>query len=162
MLEWADASSMPSFRRGNKERLPARNQPVISEPMPHILLIDDDAMLRDVLATALVKAGHTVVQAEDGRQGVKLFRAAPADLVITDLVMPDSDGLEAIVALHREWPALPIIAMSGDTAHASLYLSMATKLGARRALAKPFAAPELLQVVDELLLRPPAAAGALK
>jgi DNA-binding response OmpR family regulator len=128
--------------------------------MPRLLLIDDDAMVREVLAAALVRAGHTIVQAEDGRRGVNLFRAEPADLVITDLVMPDSEGLEVIVALHREWPALPIIAMSGGTAHSSLYLSLATKLGARRALAKPFASTELLQVIDELLLRPPDAAGA--
>jgi DNA-binding response OmpR family regulator len=119
--------------------------------MARLLLIDDDAMLRDVLATALVQAGHTVVQANDGREGAKLFRAEPADIVITDLVMPDREGLETIIALHREWPELPIIAMSGGDTRSSVYLALAASLGARRILAKPFGRDVLLHAIDELL-----------
>jgi len=125
-----------------------------------LLLIDDDPHLREVLAMALAQAGHTVMQAEGGRQGTQLFRATPADLVITDLVMPDREGLETIVALHREWPALPIIAMSGGVPHSAVYLAMADKLGASRTLAKPFAPSVLLRAIEELLApsaQPPAA-----
>lgn len=123
--------------------------------MARLLIIDDDDLLREVLATALVQAGHIVLQARNGRQGAELFRVEPADLVITDLIMPDREGLETIIALHRELPALPIIAMSGGTAHSKLYLDTATKLGARRTLAKPFAPAALLRAIDELLAPPP-------
>ena len=122
--------------------------------MAHLLLIDDDSILREVLAMALVQAGHTVVQAADGRHGANFFRAAPADLVITDLVMPDREGLETIAELHREWPTLPIIAMSGGATRSALYLAMANRLGARRTLAKPFAPRVLLRAIDELLPTP--------
>jgi len=128
--------------------------------MSRLLLIDDDAAHREILAIALAHAGHTVVQAVDGRHGADLFRVEPADLVITDVVMPNREGLETIAALRRDWPALPIIAMSGDI-RAHLYLGMAAKLGAQRTLAKPFATETLLRLINELLEpRPgPPAAG---
>lgn len=127
--------------------------------MPRILLIDDDATVREVIATALIYAGHAVVQADGGRQGAKIFRAEPTDLVITDLVMPDREGLETIMALARERPNVPIIAMSGGM-RSPVYLALAAKLGAHRTLAKPFTADALLRVIDELLApqsKPPAA-----
>ena len=111
-------------------------------------------MLREVLAAALSHAGHTVVQADGGRQGEKIFRAEPADLVITDLVMPDREGLETIMALRRERPDLPIIAMSGGM-RSPVYLALAAKLGAQRTLAKPFAPEVLLRAIDELLASQP-------
>jgi DNA-binding response OmpR family regulator len=122
--------------------------------MPTILLTDDDTMLREMLATALAEAGHTVVQARDGKQATSLFRAQPADLVITDLIMPDGEGLESIAALHREWPEVPIIAISGVSPYSPLYLDLASKLGARRTLYKPFQIAELLGAIDDLLAPP--------
>lgn len=116
--------------------------------MPHLLLIDDDGLFREILAAALVRAGHVVVQAENGRQGAEFFRKAPADLVITDLVMPDREGIEMIAALRRDWPTLPIIAMSGGS---PVYLTLAARLGAQRTLAKPFAPPLLLRAIDDLI-----------
>jgi len=77
------------------------------------------------------------------------FHAEPVDLVITDIIMPDSEGLETIIALHRERPALPIIAMSDGAAYSSLYLTVATKLGARGAFTKPFASAVLLRAIDK-------------
>jgi DNA-binding NtrC family response regulator len=119
--------------------------------MAHLLLIDDDEVLREVLAEALTAAGHTVNQAADGRQA----RACSGiDLVITDLVMPEGEGLETIAALHRQRPDLPIIAISGVPTYSAVYLRMATRLGAHRSLSKPFPAAELLQLIDELLARP--------
>ena len=119
--------------------------------MAHILLIDDDDFLREVLASTLAQAGHTVVQARDGRQVVDFFRVESADLVITDLIMPDREGIETLVALRRETPGMPIIAMSGGSTHSGVYLATAVKLGARRALAKPFTPEVLLRAVDEVL-----------
>jgi DNA-binding response OmpR family regulator len=119
--------------------------------MARILLIDDDDPLRSVIAQNLVIAGHTVVQAADGRQGVDLFHTTPIDLVLTDLVMPGKEGVETIIELHRERPELPIIAMSGGMPRSAMYLDIAAKLGARRALAKPFTPETLLKAIDDVL-----------
>jgi len=128
--------------------------------MAQILLIDDDELLRGVLAKALGHAGHVVIQAADGQQGVELARATAVDLVITDLIMPVQEGVETIVKLRRERPTLPIIAISGGVTHAKLYLDIAAKIGARRILAKPFSPQELLAAIDEVFQRsPPATAS---
>ena len=119
--------------------------------MSRILLIDDDEMLRGVLAKALTHAGHSVLQAADGQQGVEITRAAPLDLVITDLVMPVKEGVETILVLKRERPKLPVIAISGGLSNSDLYLDIAARMGAKRILAKPFTPAELLQVIDEVL-----------
>jgi DNA-binding response OmpR family regulator len=123
--------------------------------MARILLIDDDDPLRSVIAQNLVIAGHTVIEAADGRQGVELFHVTPVDLVLTDLVMPGKEGVETIMELHAENPDLPIIAMSGGMPRSSMYLEIAAKLGARRALAKPFTPQELLKVISEVLAEAP-------
>ena len=120
--------------------------------MPKILVIDDDEAIRTLLAEALIATGHTVRLAADGNIGLKLFRAAPADLVITDLVMPEKEGLETIMELRREFPGVHIIAMSGGFAHdAGLYLHMAERLGAARVLRKPFRVAELTTAIAEVL-----------
>ncbi len=119
--------------------------------MASILLIDDDTSLREIIAMILEHAGHAVRQASDGSRGVALFRAAPADLVITDLIMPGQEGIQTIVELRREHPKLPIIAISGGLLNSELYLKLASKLGAHRTLAKPFSGDELLKAIDEIL-----------
>lgn len=119
--------------------------------MAKILLIDDDDALRRVLAKALGHAGHEVIQAADGQQGMDLARVAEADLVVTDLVMPVREGVETILQLRREKPALPIIAISGDGSNSELYLEIAAKIGAKRVLPKPFTPPELLGLIDAVL-----------
>ncbi|MES2697561.1 MAG: response regulator [Verrucomicrobiota bacterium] len=119
--------------------------------MLRILLIDDDEMLRNVLAKTLSYAGHTVIQAADGQQGVELSRVTPVDIVITDLVMPVKEGVETILILKRERPTLPIIAISGGVSNSKLYLEIAGKIGARRIVAKPFSPQELLQHVNEVM-----------
>ena len=123
--------------------------------MARILLIDDDPPLRSVLADALIRAGHKVTQAEDGRQGMEVFRTSPTDVVVTDLIMPGQEGLETIMQLRREFPALPIIAMSGGSvANSPLYLDMARRFGAQLALCKPFTADQLLKAIDSVLPPP--------
>ena len=119
--------------------------------MAQILLIDDDDLLRGVLAKALGYAGHSVIQAADGQQGVELARAAALDLVITDLVMPVQEGVETILTLRRERPNLPIIAISGGVSNSKLYLDIAGKVGAKRVLSKPFTPQELTAAIDEVL-----------
>ncbi|MDP1579238.1 MAG: response regulator [Candidatus Didemnitutus sp.] len=123
--------------------------------MADILLIDDDDLFRDVLANALERQGHHVRQAENGDAGLKMFRAQPADLVITDIVMPEKEGLDMIRDLRRDYPTARIIAMSGGLAQdAKLYLHMAGKFGALAVLAKPFPLTELREVVDRALAEP--------
>lgn len=118
---------------------------------PRILLIDDDRALRDVVAKSLAYAGHTVTQAEDGLQGIELARVATFDLVITDLVMPVKEGLETILALRQEFPALPVIAISGGLDNSTIYLDVAAKIGAKRILGKPFTPGELIKLIEEVL-----------
>jgi DNA-binding response OmpR family regulator len=119
--------------------------------MARILLIDDDELLRGVLAKALAHAGHTVVQAENGRQGVELLRQSTLDLVITDLIMPVQEGVETILQLRRERPGLPVIAISGGVNNSKFYLDIAGKMGAKHVLAKPFTPQELLKVISDVL-----------
>ena len=126
--------------------------------MARILIIEDDELLRDVLAKSLEQAGHVVTQASNGQAGVDLFRAEPAELVLTDLVMPVQEGVETIMQLRRYGPAVPIIAMSGGVPNSKLYLKIAGGIGAQRILAKPFTPQQLIEVVNELL--PPASTPA--
>ncbi len=123
--------------------------------MACILVVDDDPGIREVLSEALTFHGHEVVVATDGAQGLRVAASTPPDLVITDIVMPEKEGLETIMELRRTWPELKIIAISGGgVAGPQGYLLPAEKLGADRSLAKPFRIDELLRVVDELLQAP--------
>lgn len=120
--------------------------------MPTILLIDDDDLFRAALADALTGRGFKVIQASDGEEGMALFRAEPTDLVITDMVMPNKEGIETIGDLRREDPNVGIIAMSGGLAqNAPLYLKLAGNLGATRTLKKPFGLPALITAIEETL-----------
>lgn len=112
--------------------------------MHRILLIDDDELLREVMARCLAQAGYCVEQAANGREGIARMRANMADLVITDLVMPEMEGIETITKLHRDFPGLPVIAMSGAAKRSPSYLMLAKKLGAIDTLLKPFSPDELL------------------
>jgi DNA-binding response OmpR family regulator len=120
--------------------------------MSSILLIEDDDLFREALADALTERGYAVTQAADGEIGVKLFRAAPTDLVLTDIVMPNKDGVTVVAELRREFPGVGIIAMSGGLAlDPALYLKIAGGIGANRTLKKPFTLPTLLQAIGEVL-----------
>ena len=123
--------------------------------MARILIIDDDDTLRGIIGKSLTHAGHTVTQANNGKKGVAQFRSDPTDLVVTDMVMPEQEGMETIKILHREFPQLPIIAMSGGLDGSPLYLDLTRRLGATRTLTKPFTLQELRQAIDEILAQPP-------
>ena len=120
--------------------------------MPSILLIEDDELFREALAAALTEHGYLVRQARDGADGLRLFRVEPANLVLTDIVMPGREGIETVMELRRTNPKLGIIAMSGGFAkHAPLYLRLAGGLGANCTLKKPFALPALLTAIENVL-----------
>jgi len=120
--------------------------------MATILLIEDDDLFRETLAIALTGRGYTVMQARDGDQGLEIYRVEPADLVITDIVMPNKEGLATVTELRRDYPKLGIIAMSGGLAQdAPLYLQLAANFGANRMLKKPFELATLLAAVKEVL-----------
>jgi len=118
--------------------------------MRSILVIEDDANLRLVLEQMLTAAGYNVRTAVDGKQGTTLCRATPPDLVITDIYMPNRDGLEVIMDLRQHCPKTRIIAISGQITTKNM-LPAASTLGAARTLAKPFQPQELLAAVEEVL-----------
>jgi DNA-binding response OmpR family regulator len=118
-----------------------------------ILVIDDEAAVRQMIRRILEHAGYAVIEAPGGRAGIKLLRNQPVDLVMTDIIMPDMEGIETILQIRRDFPAIRILAMSGGGAAkgSSMYLYAASKLGADAILAKPFRARELCEVVKNLL-----------
>lgn len=118
--------------------------------MARILVIEDDVDMRTSLEKALQSAGHQAVLASDGQEGMKLFRSAPADVVITDLFMPNQDGIETMMNLRREFPEARIVAISGNISAAAM-LSVAKRLGAVVVLEKPFDIEALLAAVDKAL-----------
>ena len=120
--------------------------------MARILVIDDDTSVRAVIEGALSDEGYEVVEAADGKEGLKNYRNFPTDLVITDLIMPEKEGIETIMELCREFPGVKVIAISGGTRYGSdSNLRLAGQLGARRTLTKPFKIPDLLEAVREVL-----------
>jgi YesN/AraC family two-component response regulator len=121
--------------------------------MARILIIDDNDKFREMLSKMLKMAGYNEVEeAPDGNAGINLFRENPFDLVITDIIMPEKEGLEIITELTRDYPRLKIIAMSGGGRIGPHdYLAMAKYLGASLTLEKPFKQEALIAAVRELL-----------
>jgi DNA-binding response OmpR family regulator len=118
--------------------------------MARILLIEDDNEVRTMLRAVLADAGHTVIEARDGQEGLNLFRQAGAALVVMDIVMPEKDGLSVLMELRGARPPVKVIAMSGE-GNVSDYLDTARLMGAAKVLAKPFRNAALLAAIDDLL-----------
>jgi CheY-like chemotaxis protein len=119
-----------------------------------ILLVDDDNAIRGMLRRMLVSAGFEVEEAANGNVALAAYGRQASDLVITDLVMPEKDGLETITELRRLDPAVKIIVMSGggrSLEPGQLYLESARSVGALRVLSKPFSASALLKAVSDVL-----------
>jgi len=119
--------------------------------MANILLIDDEPLVRQTLSQILQVAGHSTTLAGDGNEGLRLFELGRFDLVITDIIMPDREGIDTIMALRRLAPNVPIVAISGGGRTGNTdFLRVAASLGATATLRKPFDMNELLQLVDKL------------
>jgi two-component system, response regulator, stage 0 sporulation protein F len=114
--------------------------------LPTILIIDDEETIRDLLRSALEAARYAVTEAANGRQGLDLYRHRPADLVITDILMPEMNGLDMLLELTREFLHAKVIAISGAGGKDHV-LDVAKLLGARQTFQKPFEMPRLLGAV---------------
>ncbi len=120
--------------------------------MGEILIIDDEPAVRGFFREVLEGAGYGVVEAASAKSGLRLLRERPIDLVITDILMPDMDGLEVTRTLHRDFPAVKIIAISGGQQDID-YCDVARFLGAHETLMKPVTMSRLLETVARLLGR---------
>ena len=120
--------------------------------MARILIIDDEPQIRSMLKLMLEREDYEVVEAPDGVEGIKVYRQNPADLIITDLIMPNKDGIGMIIDLKKEFPDVNIIAMSGGGLNKpDGYLKGAKKLGAACTLTKPIDREEMLRAVKDIL-----------
>jgi len=125
-----------------------------------ILVIEDDPGVRRVLLCTLELAGHAVRAVDNGRDGLRSVRESVPDVVVTDIVMPDSDGLEVIRVLKSDFPGVHIIAISGGGMICrTTYLEIARLLGATITLQKPVLPSDLVFAVAELIDGPQAEAG---
>lgn len=121
--------------------------------MPGILIVEDDHELREMLKLALNRKRFTVQEAENGKDAIIHFKPGVTDLVITDLIMPEEDGLKVIMKLKELKPSIKIIAISGGgKAGPASYLNLAKALGADAIYSKPFSVNELMTRIEELLV----------
>jgi len=122
--------------------------------MAKIIVIDDEPYILLMLKKMLEKEGHQVEMATNGVEGIDLYHKNGADLIITDIVMPEKEGLETIINLKTENPSLKVIAISGGgRVDSREYLHSAQLLGAERIFQKPFNKDEIVRAVNELLAK---------
>lgn len=120
--------------------------------MARVLLIDDDAEVRSPLATWLSRHGHEVVEAGNGLEGLALLEDGGIDVVVTDIIMPDMEGIETILRIRKRWPEMPVVAISGGgSGEPSQALRPASRLGAHATLRKPFRPAALGELIESLL-----------
>jgi DNA-binding response OmpR family regulator len=123
-------------------------------PKSSILIVDDDEFISSLLSKTLIDEGFAVSMAENGRSGLAMYLANRPDVLITDIIMPDMDGLELIKTIRKKHPDTPIIAISSaDPKDNTFFLDVSKDLGATKILAKPFNPDDLVRVVQELLGR---------
>ena len=123
--------------------------------MKRILIIEDDASHLRMLTILLSKANYDVVSASNGLEGVELFQESPCDLVITDIFMPEQEGLETITIFKEKYPDIKIIAISGGGIKTNYIakdiLEIAADLGATKVISKPIDIPGFLESVKQLI-----------
>lgn len=133
------------------DRVPV-DDPGSERTRKRILVIDDDAEIRSILADAFTRSGYAVVAAPNGKAGLEEFRQAPSDVVLTDILMPEMDGLETVRELRRVRPEVKIIALSGGGRYGNFTnLDVAQQLGASGVFQKPVSIQALLDFVEGLL-----------
>jgi CheY-like chemotaxis protein len=120
--------------------------------MSVILIIEDDKELREMIKTALIRKDHVVLEAENGKEALIHFKPSVTDLVITDLIMPDEDGLKVIMKIREMKRGIKVIAISGGgKAGPGSYLNLAKALGADAVYSKPFSINDLILKIEDLL-----------
>ena len=120
--------------------------------MPGILLVEDDKELREMLKMSLLRRNFTVLEAENGKAAITHFKPLITDLVVTDLIMPEEDGLKVVIKLRELKPSIKIIAISGGgKVGPGSYLNLAKALGADAIYSKPFSINDLIAKIEELL-----------
>ena len=120
--------------------------------MKRVLIIDDEVLARYTMKAILEEEGFEILEASNGQEGIDADKATPADLIITDIIMPEKEGIETIAEIRRERPDVKIIAISGGgKLKADIPLKLAQRMGATRVLAKPFGAADLIRTVRECL-----------
>jgi DNA-binding response OmpR family regulator len=119
--------------------------------MARILVIDDERLVRTSIEAVLSVKGHSVTLAADGREGLTQINKSEFDLIITDLVMPEMEGIETILEIRKKSSNLRILAISGGGLRIGNFLGVAAELGADEVLKKPFTNAELLAAVDRLV-----------
>ena len=128
--------------------------------MKNVLVVDDDPSIRALIRLFLEAAGYAVIEAADGRRGMRVLDETPVELVILDIFMPEMDGLEVLQALRERYRACKVMAISGGSAKVGMdLLGHATIFGADTVLEKPFTEATLLGKVAALI-GPPGAEGA--
>ncbi len=129
-----------------------RNPQAENGSVPSLLVVDDDANIRQIMRFLLEAAGYRVLCAVDGKEAMKLIEAQPFDLILTDMLMPGSDGLELLSAMKKSRSTVRVLVMSGGgMIGVADYLKVAKKLGAHGVLEKPFTGETLLATVADLL-----------
>ncbi len=120
--------------------------------MPGILIVEDDNDLRTMLKVSLNRRRFIVLEAENGKEALTHFKPSVTDLVITDLIMPEEDGLKVIMRMRELKPSIKIIAISGGgKAGPGSYLNLAKALGADAIYSKPFSVNDMITKIEELL-----------
>lgn len=116
--------------------------------MVKVLVVDDEELVRLTLRQMLESEGHDVLEARNGREAVAIQNRTPADIVLTDIIMPEQEGIETIIQLRRQDPNLRIVAISGGGRMKNLdFLRVAANVGADATLTKPFTTDELVEVI---------------
>jgi CheY-like chemotaxis protein len=124
--------------------------------MANILVVEDDVQVSNLFHGFLTRAGHSVVTVPNGNDAIRAFAQQSFDLIITDIFMPEKDGLEVIRELKLQHPEIKIVAISGGgKTRAPIYLETAKKLGADETLDKPFELKHLIATVNKLLAPQP-------
>lgn len=122
--------------------------------MASVLVVDDEPAIRTLLRHVLERDGHVVVEAENGRKAMRQLRGGAVDVVITDIIMPEQEGMQTIKEIRRLRPEIKIIAMSGGGRKLTMdFLPLAARLGADRTIEKPFKPASIAAAVTELLAR---------
>jgi DNA-binding response OmpR family regulator len=120
--------------------------------MAGVLIVEDDSEFREMICIALIRRKFTVIEAANGKEAVLHFKPSITDLVVTDLIMPEEDGLKVIMKLRELKPSLKVIAISGGgKAGPGSYLNLAKALGADAIYSKPFSINEMVEKIEELL-----------